>query len=408
MTDQMTAASLPTGPATPAGPPGPDFSLRDPWRPGPPLLALSAGWLALFAWGGMVTEPLTFLIPTGMIGLAMALVGSGLRVVRVPPYVVAMVQALVALLGLNLMFAARESLLAVIPTAASIREVFYVIGNGAATLNAYNAPVSVNPTHTSAFLMVCGLGVLFSIDVLAFGLRRPPLVALPLLVTLSVPVSILNDALTLPVFVGTALLFMRLLATEHVEKLWTWGGRRRDTPRPRLGVLWQAAVAAIVVALVVTPFIPVTDLLRPDSGEGTGAGNGNRFELTTINPFVRLRRDLVERTHTPMVYRRHQRPGDRLPAHHRPRPVPQRRVATLAARPPPREQRRRTLPDPTRTGRWRERPDRGLEAAARPQLRHHLAPAALPARRAEGGGQLALRLPHPRRRLRRWRRCRRR
>ena len=40
--------------------------------------------------------------------------------------------------------------------------------------------------------MVCGLGVLLSIDVLAFGLRRPPLVALPLLVTLSVPVSILQ------------------------------------------------------------------------------------------------------------------------------------------------------------------------------------------------------------------------
>ena len=52
-------------------------------------------------------QPLTFLIPTGMVGLAMALAGSGLRTVRVPAYVVAMVQALVALLGLNLIFAAR-------------------------------------------------------------------------------------------------------------------------------------------------------------------------------------------------------------------------------------------------------------------------------------------------------------
>ena len=67
--------------------------------------------------------------------------------------------------------------------------------------------------------MACGLGVLLSIDVLAMGLRRPPLVALPLLVTLSVPVSILRDALALPVFVGTSLLFLRLLATEHVDKL---------------------------------------------------------------------------------------------------------------------------------------------------------------------------------------------
>ena len=56
--------------------------VRDYWRPGPPLLALAAGWLALFAWSGMVAQPLTFLIPTGMVGLVMALAGSGLRTVR--------------------------------------------------------------------------------------------------------------------------------------------------------------------------------------------------------------------------------------------------------------------------------------------------------------------------------------
>ncbi len=279
-------------------------AVREPWRPGPPLLALATGWVALFAWGSMIADPLAFLVPTGMVGLAMTLTGSGLRTVRVPPYVTAMVQALVGLLGLNLIFAARLSLFALIPTQASLREVAYVIGNGAATLNTYTAPVAANPTHTRAFLMACGLAVLFSIDVLAFGLRRAPLVALPLLVTLSVPVSILSNALALPVFVGTALLFLRLLATEHVEQLSSWSGGRSNGPRPRLAVLWQASVVAVIVALVVAPLVPVTDLLRrnpgPDSGAGTG--NGGSYELTAVNPFIRLRRDLVERTHTPMVY----------------------------------------------------------------------------------------------------------
>jgi transglutaminase-like putative cysteine protease len=276
--------------------------VRDPWRPAPPLLAVAAGWIALYAWSGMVAEPMTFLVPTGMLAVVMALVGSGLRTIRVPAYVVAMVQALVGLLGLNLLFAASESLLGLIPTQDSLRQLFYVIGNGAETLNAYTAPVAVNPTHTRAFLMVCGLGVLFSIDVLAFGLRRPPLAALPLLVTLSVPVSILNDALALPVFVGTALLFLRLLATEHVEKLWSWGDSRSRGPRPRLAVLWQASVAAVLIALVIAPLVPVTDLLKRHQGAGSGVGGNGSFQLTTVNPFIRLRRDLVEQTHTPMVY----------------------------------------------------------------------------------------------------------
>jgi transglutaminase-like putative cysteine protease len=232
----------------------------------------------------------------------MALAGSALRMVRVAPYLIATVQALVGMLGLNLVFAARESFLGLIPTEDSLRQVLYVIGNGAATLNAYTAPVAVNPTHTRAFLMACALAVLFSIDVLAFGLRRPPLVALPLLVTLSVPVSILYTALTLPVFVGTALLFMRLLATEHVERLGAWDGERRRAPRPRLKVLWQASVTAVLVALVLAPLVPVTDLLRRNAGSGDGVGSSGGFELTTVNPFVRLRRDLVEKTHTPMVY----------------------------------------------------------------------------------------------------------
>jgi transglutaminase-like putative cysteine protease len=251
----------------------------------------------------MVTEPLAFLIPLGMLGLAMTLAGSGLRVLGLPAYAVAVLQALVGLWGLNLMFAARESFLGLVPTGHSLHELFYAIGNGAATLNAYVAPVAANPTHTRAFLITCGLAVLFSIDILAFGLRRPPLVALPLLVTLSVPVSILNGALALPVFVGTALLFMRLLATEHVDKLWSWSGGRTAAPRPRLGVLWEVALAAVVVALVCAPLVPVADLLDKDHGIGGGSGKGGgNFELTTQNPFIRLRRDLVEQTHTPMVY----------------------------------------------------------------------------------------------------------
>jgi transglutaminase-like putative cysteine protease len=282
------------------------------WRPGPPLLGLMAGWVALFAWSGMVAEPLRFLVPTLIVGLVMALAGSALRVVQVPAYGVASVQVLIALLSLNTVFGARESLLGIIPTPGSVRHVVYVINNGANTLNHYSAPVEVNPTHTQAMLMACGLAVLLAIDVLAMGLRRAPLVALPLLITLSVPVSILRDALALPVFVGTSLLFLRLLATEHLETFGSWGFANHgvgtgpgesSTSRPILATMWQVSIVAVLVALLAAPLVPVSDLLDRDDGGGAGAGGaGGNFELTAVNPFIRLRRDLVEKTHTPLVY----------------------------------------------------------------------------------------------------------
>ena len=49
------------------------------WHPGPPLLGLFAGWVALFSWSGMVAKPSDFLMPTLFVGLLMALAGSGLR-----------------------------------------------------------------------------------------------------------------------------------------------------------------------------------------------------------------------------------------------------------------------------------------------------------------------------------------
>ena len=285
---------------------------RERWRPATPLLAYLTGCVALVAWSGMVAEPLGFLLPTVTIGLVLALVGSALRVTGLPWYAVATAQLAVAALSLNAVFASSQSLLGLVPTWDSLKRLDFVIVNGAASLNTYAAPVAQNPTHTSAMLTACGLGVLLAVDLLAIGLQRPPLAALPLLVTLSVPVSILDDPLALPVFVGVALLFLRLVATEHLERYGSWARRGAtggtvpgdDTRAPRrfLSMLWQVSVAAVVVALVAAPVVPVTDLAqRGGDGSAASSGGGN-FELSVVNPFIRLRRDLVEKRHLPLVY----------------------------------------------------------------------------------------------------------
>ncbi len=292
------------------------------WRPGPPLLGLCAGWVALIAWSGMVTEPGGFLRSTLFLGLLIVLVGTVVRMLEVPPYVVALVQLLVAFVSMNAVFAPKESLLGVIPTEESVRRLFFVINNGAATLNHYASPVASNPAHTQAMLVACGLGVLLSIDIIAMGLRRPPLIALPLLIALSVPVSILRDSLALPVFVGVSLLFLRLLAAENVDRVREWGDRDPEaggvvarwwtagdwadplSERPTklvLSTLWQVSIVAVLLALVAAPLIPVTDLLNRNKGDGPGSGSG-RYELTSDNPLVRLRRDLLVKRHIPLVY----------------------------------------------------------------------------------------------------------
>ena len=176
-----------------------------------------------------------------------------------------------------------------IPTWESVHQVAYVVSNGAATLNHYSAPVEVNPTHTRALLMLCALAVLLSIDVLAMALRRPPLIALPLLVTLSVPVSILQRR------AGTAGLRRHGAAVPAASRDraprpvrgWAGGGDHRtglgsvllaepwaelsaELWAARALTLWQVSIGAVLVALLLAPLVPVADLLDRDAGGGGG------------------------------------------------------------------------------------------------------------------------------------------
>jgi hypothetical protein len=282
----------------------------EPWRPGPSLLGVFTGWVALLAWTGLVSQPWYYLIAALFGGLLMALAGSLLRRMPLPVWVVPLAQVVVGALALNIVVASGQSLLHLVPTVSSVREVVYSISNGAASLNAYASPVAANQHDTMAMLAACGLAVLWSVDVLAFTLRRPSLVAIPLLITLSVPVSILQDALALPVFIGTALLFLRLLANEHLDRFRTWGTGSTKADQPALHLLWQVSVVAVVVALLTAPLVPVADLLNQKPGDGDGT-SGSSLQLSAVNPMVRLRRDLVQQTHTPLVYAR----TDAAPAH---------------------------------------------------------------------------------------------
>ncbi len=257
------------------------------------LLGLFTGWLGAWSWSGMVERPGRYLLLALVLGLLVAGAGAALR--RVPhlrPAGVATGQLLVALLGLHAAVTGA-GIAGLVPTPASVTTTVDVLAGGAAALDQYAAPVARDPAGTNAVLLACAVALLLSIELLLTWWRRPALVAVPLLVALSVPVSVLQEGLAIPVFVGTALLFIRLLGIPQ--------GRVRPEVRTGAGTLWQVGLAAVVVALVVAPAVPVTNLLDQRPGDQTGSGRGGDFTVTSVNPFVRLHRDLVEQTHTPLL-----------------------------------------------------------------------------------------------------------
>ena len=127
------------------------------------------------------------------------------------------------------------------------------------------------------------------------------------------------------------------------------------------------------------------DLLNRDhGGVGDGTGAGGQFQLTTVNPFIRLRRDLVEQTHTPLVYAETDAPR---------RPATCARPCSTSSRSDEWRPSPRDLPSdndadgpfPNRArvcGRASAAPTDDWKLQLAPELRHHLAAAALPGPRA--------------------------
>ncbi len=272
-----------------------------------PLLGLLLATVATAAWGGLVVQPRGFVVPTAIAGLVVVATGVGLRRLRAPAPVTALLQLLVAALAWHAAFAPATGALRV-PTRASVDGLAARVESGAAALATYLSPVDVAVDGTHALLAGCGLLVVWTVDVLAQTLRQPPLAGLPVLVALSVPATVQLSGLSTVVFVAAALSYLLLLASDRHDR-WRGAARPEPTPdhaTPRQGRsggagAWPVAAVAVLAALLLAPLVPVADPLRP-GGEGQGGEGGGEVRLTTVNPFVSLRRDLLQQTNTPMVF----------------------------------------------------------------------------------------------------------
>jgi transglutaminase-like putative cysteine protease len=279
------------------------------WWPGWARLGMAAlatltGWLASWSWGPMYTAPHRYLLPGLVCALCIAAVGAIGRGLRLPVYVVPLLQAAVAVLVLAGAFSSATGALGWLPTPQAVSDLFHQASNGSGDLNAYTAPVPERFLDVPVFLACCGASVAIGIDVFALGLRRVPLAGLPLLLALTVPITVLAEPLALGVFVSTGAAFLALLAAQHTDQLHGWGREilAHASTRRASGISVAAGrigAAAIAGALVLPLAIPVSNGLFNGKKADT-LGNGTRG-VTLVNPMIDIRRDLIQQTHTPLV-----------------------------------------------------------------------------------------------------------
>jgi transglutaminase-like putative cysteine protease len=282
-------------------------------RFGVATIAAAMAWVALWSWGGLVEQPGHFLTPALLGALLVAVVGATGRSLRWPWYAVLPAQLVVLVLWLDHRYAAADAMGGWIPTPASIQAVGERVHDGAVAVNTFASPVSAQHPETYAYLLATSLLVLLSTDLLACGLHRVPWAGLPVIVTLTVPISVLDAGLSWVVFAVTSLLFVMLLATEETERVLSWGrsvagrGERIDSLDQVVngstvrGSAFRIGLLTAAGALVLPIFVPVTNGLLEGNGDGGGNGDGNNSSVTLRNPIVDLRRDLISKDHIPLV-----------------------------------------------------------------------------------------------------------
>ncbi|HEY1917669.1 MAG TPA: DUF3488 and transglutaminase-like domain-containing protein [Streptosporangiaceae bacterium] len=238
------------------------------------------------------------------------------RALRALPAGVCLLIALVVLvLYLNVVFAARLSIIRFIPTASSMTQLWSLARTGLHDTAAWAQPVP--PFPGIIFLAAAGTGLVAAItDLIAVRLRRCALAGLPLLVLFSVPIASgagHNALLTLVLFCIGMVGYLSLLGADGRERLRLWGRlvtpwhRGPDDPAgdsdegPRTTALAASGrrigLTAIVLALFTPALIPGLTPHKLFSDHGIGSGGGAGFGNGPggpLGPIVQLTSDLHE------------------------------------------------------------------------------------------------------------------
>jgi transglutaminase-like putative cysteine protease len=236
--------------------------------------------------------------------IAVAAAGTLTRLRQLPLIVCLAGGLLGLLLYLNLAFEAGHSLLWIIPTPASIGDLWRLAGDGISKSGTYAPPVP--PVRGMVLLAAGGIGLTAVLtDLLAVRLRSSALAGLPLLMLFTEPftVSVTRGALgTTVVFCLGAAGYLAMLSADGRDRIRAWG---RSRPKPDQGPDTRALAAAgrrvglasVVVALCAPLLVPGLHATRLFSGgldiggSGKGGGGGS---VQLPDPEVQLQAELKE------------------------------------------------------------------------------------------------------------------
>ncbi|MCW2785713.1 MAG: t [Marmoricola sp.] len=277
------------------------------------VLAGAMAWLSLWSWRGLIEEPERVIDPAFAATFLVVAVGVLGRTLRIVWFATFAAQVVVVLLWFHHHFAIGGAVGGWVPTPSSTSNLASQVRHGAATVDKYRSPVLAAHTDAVVYLVAASLLVLLAVDLIACGLRRAPWSGIPVLIAMSIPISVLDTRLSPVVFVGVALLFVVLLAAVETDRVLDWGqtvtGRRsRPGETERIldrtsvsGRAFRIGVVTAAAALVLPVLVPVADgFLNRDHGKRGGSGHTSRVTLT--NPLVTMQRDLVRHDHEVLLY----------------------------------------------------------------------------------------------------------
>ena len=263
------------------------------------FLAAGTSFFTLLSWDGLSDDSSAYLVPLFFISVAVAAVGFGVRLLRLPMPAVLGLQLVVVALLVHQQFEVGGALGGLFPTSDSLRAAGELL-NGAIDATArYAAPIPADETQFPALMLASGAAVVLLVDVIACTLRRVPLAGLPLLAAFTAPVSLLGGVSWVP-FALAATCFVLMLAADQATRLGNWGrslsGPVTDSQPHTVGLstVWPTATrigfAGIGLAVLAPALLPASNgLLGGDDGFGPGEGSD---EVHIDNPMLDVRRDL--------------------------------------------------------------------------------------------------------------------
>ena len=271
-------------------------------RISPVPAAIGASLLAAIASVPMLAAQSPFIKATGaVLILICAASASGLRPLRAVAGLVTYLAAL--LIYLNVVQAAAQSFLAVIPTPRSVHHLANLVSDGASA-GRFAPPV---PAHHGVILLAAGsIGlVAVAVDFLAVRLHRPAIAGLPLLVVFMAPIATtanMHGLASAVAFLLAAVGYLALLSSDgrgrlrgwgRVVTVWHYAGEDERLAGADMGALAatgrRIGLAAVCAALIAPLLVPGLTLHQIFGGHGSGGGGGGGHQGVGLpNPVAQL------------------------------------------------------------------------------------------------------------------------